>query len=563
VEGHEVFSVRAAVAFEPWDWLDIDLNADFSRQRDDGPLARPVTPVVFGLSDSTATPALAPFDRYLRVLEDELGFLLTPLREALVAELIGGQVSHERRVVYQDSPTKTEIDSGGVGLTFGGTFENFGAKLITGYRDSRRDFVMDGDMTDFPALSFVEPNFTEGEQFSAELQLVSDFELPVLGGPVHVLGGGFYYREEASENIRTSLVRLNVEQLDALGDLIPPQLVPLFVDGGLSQILFDSEQATRSRAGFLDLEWRAVDWLRLHAGGRYTLDRKVVVGTVREPPGIATRCENERQADQFSATTWRFGVDFPFDEDRMLYASYSEGFKSGGFNPATCHSGPYKPEYVEAKEIGLKTQWFDGSLQVNAAVFRYDYTDIQVEKVVGFATSVVNGPTAKIDGAELAVIVVPFTDLTIDGAVSWIDARYGTFEDDDPFTQADPAVIDLSGNRLNKAPEWSGTVGLAAERILGSLGTVDARLEWSYTGRMFYDYFNHDFAEGPSYEIWNAFVNFRDSDERWDLQVFGKNLTNEFYWAGQVTPSAVVGGPFTYFGLPRTYGVAVTWHFGQ
>ena len=561
VEGHEVRAARAAIAYNPWDWLDVDVNADISRQRDTGPVARAVTPVVFGFSDSIATPAFAPYDRYLRLIEEQFGVVLTPLREALIGQLVGGRVSHDRRIVYQDAPTRTEIDNSGVGVTLAGQFGDIGAKLITGYRDSRRDFIFDGDLTDFPGLAFVDPNFTEAHQFSSEFQVASDFELPWLGGPVHVLAGLFYYSEDAAENINTAALQLGVEQLDLLGALIPPQIIPLFQNTGVTQILFDSTQATRSNAAFADLEWLAAEWLRLHLGGRYTRDRKVVVGTVRVAPGIAAQCEDERQSESFGAGTLRLGADILFDEDRMLYASYSEGFKSGGFNPAVCSSGPYAPEYVAATEIGIKSQWLDGSVQINAAAFRYDYTDIQVEKVVGFATSVVNGPEAKIDGAELAVIAVPFAGLTLDGAVSWIDARYGTFSDDDPFTLADSAEVDLKGNRLNKAPEWSGSLGLTAEHGLGALGDISARVEWSYTGRMFYDYFNHDFAEGPAYEIWNLFINFSDPDTRWGVQVFGKNLTDEFYWAGQVTPSAIVGGPFTFFGLPRTYGVGLSFRF--
>ncbi|HKY91046.1 MAG TPA: TonB-dependent receptor [Nevskiaceae bacterium] len=561
VEGSEVFSVRGALAYEATDWLDIDLNADLSRQKDSGPIANAVTPVVFGFSDSLATPALAPLDLYLGALETRFGVVLDPLREALVARLVGGQVSHDPRVTYQDSPTKTDIDNEGVGLTFSTRAGDWGGKLITGYRESRRDFLLDGDMTDFPALAFVDPNFTEAHQVSAELQVSLDTAFPGLGGDVHALTGAFYYHEEGSEDINASILQLDPGNLQALGDLIPPSILPLFQNDGLSQILFRSSQLTRSVAGFGDVEWRALDWLAVHLGGRYTLDDKEIVGTVREPPGLARTCEDQRLADDFGATTVRSGLDFLIDDERMVYASFSQGYKSGGFNPASCDGEAYKPEYVDAWELGLKSRWLDGSLQLNGAVFRYDYTDIQVEKVVGFATSVVNGPKATIEGAELAATWAAAAWLTLEGAACYLDTAYGTFSDDDPFTQADPSVIDLKGNRLNKAPEWSGNAAATVHGDLGATGALSARLEWSYTGRMFYDYFNHPFAHGEAYEIWNLFLNFAPPGGRWGVQAFGKNLADEFYWAGQVTPSAVVGGPFTFYGMPRTFGVAVSFTF--
>ncbi|MFA5937845.1 MAG: TonB-dependent receptor [Sinimarinibacterium sp.] len=561
VEGSKVLSARGVLTLSPWEWLNIDLNGDTSRQRDSGPVAHAVTPLVFGFGESTATPALAPLDQVLAQIEQQFGVVLAPLREAIVARLVGGRVSDDPRVVYQDAPTRTDIDSSGIGLTLAGQFANLGAKLILGYRDSRRDFTMDGDMTDFSGLAFVDPNFTEAQQFSAELQLGSDFEVPLFGGPAHLLIGAFAYDEQAAEWINASILPLGIDQLTALGSLVPPSIVPLFQNGGLSQILFASTQQTQSAAGFADLEWQSFDWLKLHLGGRYTRDDKKAVGTVREPPGLADTCENETQSKSFEAVTIRAGADLLLADDRMAYASYSEGFKSGGFNPATCNSGPYRPEYVAAIEVGLKSRWLDGSVQVNAAAVSYDYTDIQVEKVVGFATTVVNGPEASINGVELELIALPFESLSLDAGVAWLDARYGRFSDDDPFTQADSAEVDLSGNRLNKAPEWSGNFGLTLTPRLDRWGEVSARAEWSYTGRMFFDYFNHDFAEGPSYQIWNLYLNLESESGRWSLQAFGKNLSDEFYWAGQVTPSAVVGGPFTYFGAPRTLGIGASFKF--
>jgi len=126
---------------------------------------------------------------------------------------------------------------------------------------------------------------------------------------------------------------------------------------------------------------------------------------------------------------------------------------------------------------------------------------------------------------------------------------------DDPLTLADNTQIDLSGNRLTKAPEWTGNLGLQISYPITSLGVSRVRAEWIYKSSMFFDYFNHDFARDGPYRLWNVFLNLERKEARFVVPGFVKNLNDEVYIARQWTPSLLTGGPITYYSLPRTWGV--------
>ena len=573
VDAHQVESGRLSLRWRPLEWLDFDLNGDLNHQYDTGPTAYANVAVTFsGLDDRQLTPALAPFDTLLNPI---LALLAPgdPLLDVLAAPLldrIGGRSSRTPRTINQDALTFTEIDSKMLSSTTTAQFGDIQVKLIGGAGDSRRDFPLDADLTDLPALTLVQGT-TTGKQVSAELQASSDFAMP-WGGDLRWLAGGFYYNEKASEILDFEVLSLQeilgidspelANLLLTAGDQLGPVPVALLQGDGVGQIFFDTSMRTESLAAFTDLQWNARDWLVLHAGGRVTRDTKTLIERTARNIDPRNSCEAESAKKSFNATTFRAGVDIPFAEDRMVYLSYTQGFKAGGYSGVSCGTGPYNPEYVGSVEAGLKSQWLDGSLQINAAAFNYKFDDIQVEKVVGFGTEVVNAASATLRGGELEIKYLPFTFLTLDGGIAYLDATYGSFFDDDPYSMADETEQDLSGNRLNKSPKWSGNLGATTTRELDSGSELSARLAWSYTGSMFYDQFNHDFAKARSYQVWNLYLSWAVPQHDVTIRGFAKNLTDELYVAGQFTASAISGGPYVYYNAPRMFGLELDFRFG-
>ena len=197
---------------------------------------------------------------------------------------------------------------------------------------------------------------------------------------------------------------------------------------------------------------------------------------------------------------------------------------------------------------------------MNVAGFFYDFREIQVEKVVGFLTQVVNAATARTRGAELEMTALLLRDLSVDGGLSWLDAHYTKFRDDDPFTLTE-GEVDLSGNQLNKSPEWSANLGIQGTQAFGSFAEASARYEWSYKGTMYYDHFNHFDWRGRPYQLSNVYLDVSRPGGRLGVRGFVKNLTDKAYFAGQFTASQLIVGPITYYGMPRTWGVELYYRF--
>ena len=165
--------------------------------------------------------------------------------------------------------------------------------------------------------------------------------------------------------------------------------------------------------------------------------------------------------DDWDEITPRVAVSYAIEQG-ILFASYTEGFRSGGFNgrattPASL--GPYEPETVKSWEVGAKTQWFDNRLQVNVTAFFTDYEDKQEDvvfpdPVAVTQTLVQNASDATMDGVELEVIAIPIDGLTLSAAYGYLDASYDEWDVPDAFlSTADNIVnIDQSGFDLRRAP---------------------------------------------------------------------------------------------------------------
>lgn len=131
------------------------------------------------------------------------------------------------------------------------------------------------------------------------------------------------------------------------------------------------------------------------------------------------------------AWTHKAGLNYHYSKDLLAYASYSTRFKDGGYNYSAFFSPSYGPEYVDATEVGIKSQWLANRLQVNLSGLYYDYKDKQEVVAVDVsqgANYIVNAASARVDGVELEVVAQPTRALGIDATLSYLDAKYGDFQ---------------------------------------------------------------------------------------------------------------------------------------
>ena len=226
------------------------------------------------------------------------------------------------------------------------------------------------------------------------------------------------------------------------------------VPGTILDIYQYTEQTTESYAVFLEGDYAVTDALTLTLGGRYTEDEKESkqfgnINTITAP-------FTDHPDENWDEFTPRVGARYAINDDVMVFATYSKGYRSGGFNGRVNSleeaRQPYDTETVDNYELGVKSEWWDNRVRVNANLFYMEYDDKQESAfvaAVGFVQT--NAGKAESDGAEVEVQYVLRENWSVYGSVGYADAQYDEYIVDE-FT-------DYSGNDLTRAPEWTANVG--------------------------------------------------------------------------------------------------------
>ncbi|MES2272161.1 MAG: TonB-dependent receptor [Pseudomonadota bacterium] len=264
--------------------------------------------------------------------------------------------------------------------------------------------------------------------------------------------------------------------------------------------------------------------------------------------------------------SWRAGVRFEPNRDLMLYANITRGFKAGSYPTVSASRAgqlaPVVQERVTAYEAGTKATLFDRALQLNGAVFYYDYKDKQIRgrrdvPPFGALEGLVNIPKSHVVGAEVSATIRPYGGLTISPSVSFVKSKI-----EKPFVnfRADgfPPAVELGGESFPYTPEWTGSSD--AEYRWGLNSTLNAFLGGTLT---FQSHTYGGFGELANYRLRSyALLDLRagieSSDRRWTASIWGQNVTNTYYWvAANRLQDAVVRNA----GMPVTYGISLGWRY--
>ena len=231
---------------------------------------------------------------------------------------------------------------------------------------------------------------------------------------------------------------------------------------------------------------------------------------------------------------------YDFTDGVMGYASYSQGYKSGGFTmrafpavipgvttPLTDPSDiipAFGPEEVEQIELGIKSELFDRRLRLNAAVFRSDYTDLQLlatTGVGGLVPVIFNAGDAEIQGLELEFEFLATEWLRLNGSLGLLDQEY-TFVD--PNTAGITEDSDLAN-----APELTANIGATIDLMNNDSGLLFARVDWSYTDEQYKDPVNTPLLKQDAYDLLNVALNWESTDGNWLATLGVNNATDEIY----------------------------------
>ncbi|MFI5320240.1 MAG: TonB-dependent receptor [Myxococcota bacterium] len=386
--------------------------------------------------------------------------------------------------------------------------------------------------------------------------------------------GFFYYDSHIFEEYRYTLPALQAtyEAIFGIfggGPPLPPGSLALLpfanpvtgvkLDGTPSPVPFlefSLDQDLTSWALFTQQTFHVTEAVRLTGGFRWTKDQKVDVHSqVLNLSPVPAGCRDQRSTEEWSSPTGKLGVDMDVAESTLLYATYTRGFKAGGYNVGSCDN-TYDPEYVNAYEAGVKTQLFENTLQVNVSTFFNDYTDLQVRKFVNNAAIVSNAATAETYGVEVEALWVPLEPLRIESSLSILHARFTEYADVDPiFPGLGPQ--DLRGNALLRAPEWKFTLAGQYTLGTGSAGDFTFRGEYAYTSEQFHTVFNNDFGRQAPYNIGNLRLIWNLPEDRLagvTFQAFVENIGDVDYVTNHA-PNATSGSTISTYAPPRTWGV--------
>jgi iron complex outermembrane receptor protein len=271
----------------------------------------------------------------------------------------------------------------------------------------------------------------------------------------------------------------------------------------------------------------------------------------------------------WDAFTYDVTPSWNIDRDNLLYAKFSHGVKSGGFNTAATLPVALvavAPEKLDAFELGYKSQWFDRRLTFNATAFHYDYRDVQIN-VVGPNPGAVGGATvsylqnaskARSNGAEFELDFHPTERFKIGGAVGILDTKYKQL-------QVLNGGANLSGARFVRAPKLTLNGNVSYTLPLGEAGDIELAADARYTSLQYYyvtpqDTANRNLLTQPGYTLANARITYTSANGRYAVSAFVNNLLDTDY-RNHALPAYNLAGGITgdtvQWGDPRTYGAAL------
>jgi iron complex outermembrane receptor protein len=348
---------------------------------------------------------------------------------------------------------------------------------------------------------------------------------------------------------------------------------------------------SEARAAFTEWTYKFTDGFSATAGIRYTKETKglqsvmfnVSPATATEPAAPTVLCPfagpppsqtgclfltTNRFARDFSATTKSASVQYRFNENVMTYLSWSEGFKSGGFNQRYNAAPPgnapisFGAETAESFEIGVKLDPLD-TLRINLAAFSTDYDDIQMTYRLGVVPLLFNAGVASIDGGEMELEYAPTEDFRLDASVGYLDAKFDSITPPPPFGAVNPTATATLSSRLPFTPEWQGHLGLSYTFHPAANWELTPRADLSYTDHQYFDAGNSpEIAQDEAITLLSASVTLASDDDKWRFVLGASNLTDELYpVAGTSSLTTASGYSEIIYSRPRSVSLSVTRNF--
>ena len=490
------------------------------------------------------------------------------------------------RNLAQDSPSRYDLSSRLYSLVVEWDAPRVTVKSLSSYQNDRIAVVRDNDRNDFATLtrqgtfllpSIVDPTINDQTTITQEVNFVSG---EPLGGAWDWVAGIFYLHTEVDFLFREYL-DFNADGVFDATTATREQVLRFMGEAGF---ISDAIPQRDSLSVYGQGTYRLAERARLAAGLRHTVDEvySEVTNFFGRPPGTQILQAESRK------TTGRLVLEYDLGGDAMVYGSYTHGFKPGGSNLTFGREDVIAPklvlptfeeETVDAYELGVKADLAAGRGRVNAALFRYDYENLQFQATDPevFEGGVGNVPAATIYGAELEAAAFLTPNFTVDARIAWLETeiveRFLALDNvrSDDATNALLAmgeslfgaaiqrtraaqIIDVQGNRLAKSPRFTADVMWRYYRRLGASLDAEAGLRYAYRGDFEHRIFNNPRTDRvPAYGVLDCTVRIGHIAANWYVDLVAANITNEHGVNARFTDVFGVGATSEELIAPRRY----------
>jgi len=407
-------------------------------------------------------------------------------------------------------------------------------KLISGYRDWR-NVQYQASNGNIPLELQRRTTFADSQNHSQELQLLSPDTL--LGGRFNFVAGLYYYEEAYDIGQNIDLTRdfceVFIRNTGTAARLNQCRNNPL---EGASYYVFT--QDTESVAAYAQGTFQLTEQFSVTGGIRYSQDDKTATfRALTRNPAAAQAAESTDMALKEDKVTWRVNGAYEPNDDILVFASYSTGFKSGGFDSApatgtasTAATRTFLAETVENWELGVKSQLFERRVVLNATLFRTEIDDLQFRSYDGLQFRTRNNGKARQQGLELETTARPIPPLTLTFGATYLDSQYLDFQGA-PGLPGLGGVQDLTGQRLPFSPKWQGST---SAQYIGDLAhgmswLVRADLSFTSRANLGTAGDNNPDAEQEGYAILGGRIALRGPMQKWELALAGQNLTDKAF----------------------------------
>lgn len=401
-------------------------------------------------------------------------------------------------------------------------------------------------------------------------QMTQDLRLTSRGnGPFSFIAGAYYQREKIFNSTENQFFGDPLYDVTGDGQMTAQDCI----DSGFYGCRFYNQfdQLRNTWAVYTDDSYAFNDQWKLRGGLRYNHDNATQDNAFAEvrsvleeplfriiPDPTTSTAATARQDIHNSAWTGRLGLDYTPSKDVLLYGNLSRGYRSGAFN-AQFFFDPseftaVKPETVDAVEVGFKTAWAGGTLQLDGAVFNYSYKNQQMIDVQSSGHQpLINLGKSTIRGGELELVARPITSLTVRAGLGILDAK------------VDQGLInngtqDISGKQLPNAPKVSSTLAGDWDVVRTGDWRVTMHGDLSYSASQYFEPANVPAIRQGGYTLVNARLSLHNNAGHWEAAIWGRNLGDKFALTAGAN-LASLGYYYTHRNQPRMFGLEASYHF--